>query len=252
LKIFNEIVEAETVDEVLKHLQGVPADAVVFLDIDDTVITPVSTTFRAPPYNGMVDEIKSNKDKYSNYVEIVSNWRLQRKVMLVDPQWPAVIEGLKKHRPIYALTKMDSGVFGNIESMEEWRFKEVASLGVKFSDNPNIPYKKQGPAGPTFYKGILLTGSASKGQALQAYHEDIAMKFMVMVDDRMDYLADIMGYCQANGVGFLGVFFKGVALLPGAPDPDVAEYQRQHLLQHAQWLEDDEAARLLRLKQIDN
>lgn len=76
-----------------------------FLDIDDTLIVPQSITFRAPPYNKMIDEIKQNKDSYSNYEEIISNWRLRRKVILIDENWPEVLNRLEKNLKFMGLLK---------------------------------------------------------------------------------------------------------------------------------------------------
>jgi len=80
----------ETADSAAKVydliIKNAPANTLIsiFLDVDDTIIIPKSKTFRAAPYNQMIDRIKDNKSNYDNYEEIVSNWRLQRKVMLID------------------------------------------------------------------------------------------------------------------------------------------------------------------------
>ncbi|MCZ6904025.1 MAG: hypothetical protein O7C58_09165 [Rickettsia endosymbiont of Ixodes persulcatus] len=71
------------------------------LDIDDTIIIPKSKTFRAAPYNQMIDRIKESKSNYNNYEEIVSNWILQRKVILIDEEWVEVLNNLKENYPVY-------------------------------------------------------------------------------------------------------------------------------------------------------
>ncbi|WP_231289963.1 hypothetical protein [Rickettsia australis] len=62
---------------------------------------PKLKTFKKLPYNKMIDRIKENK---SNYEEIVSNWRLQRKAILIDEEWVEGINKLKAQFPVYALT----------------------------------------------------------------------------------------------------------------------------------------------------
>src|SRR5579872_3560010 len=120
----SQFIEAKTATEVMDCLSNIPQNAIIFMDIDDTIITPVSKTFRKPPYNHLIDEIKKNKDEYQNYEEIVSNWRLQRKAMVIDKDWPQLLSNLKEKFMVYGLTKMDTGKFGNIESMEKWRHQE--------------------------------------------------------------------------------------------------------------------------------
>ncbi|MGI4752576.1 MAG: hypothetical protein ACRYE8_02465 [Janthinobacterium lividum] len=78
---------ASSASEIPELIKNIPAEALIFLDVDDTIITPKSVTFRKPPYNQMLDRIKANKGNYDNFEEIVSNWRLQRKVMLIDEEW---------------------------------------------------------------------------------------------------------------------------------------------------------------------
>lgn len=124
---------AKTSGEVGVFLNTVLNKSIILIDIDDTIITPVSKAFRTLPHNKMIDEIKKNKENYDNYEAIVSNWRLQRKAMLIDRDWPKLILKLKQESEVYGLTKMDTGRFGNIESVEDWRYKELKSLGITFS-----------------------------------------------------------------------------------------------------------------------
>ena len=122
-------------------------------------ITPISKTFRKLPYNKLIDDIKKDKNKYKNYEEIISNWRLQRRVMLIDSDWSDILLALKKQYRVYGLTKMDTGKCGNIHSMEEWRYNELQSLGITFSDDHTIPQGSINDA--SFYKGLFITGTNS-------------------------------------------------------------------------------------------
>jgi hypothetical protein len=128
------ILEAKTAHEVLTQLEAIDNAITIFIDVDDTLITPRSKTFRAAPYNKLIDEIKANKHLYNNYETIVSNWRLQRQSMLLDEAWPEVLQKLKQKFPVFALTKMDVGSFGNIPSMEQWRYNELSSFRCRSQD----------------------------------------------------------------------------------------------------------------------
>lgn len=102
----------------------------------------------------MIENIRRDKGKYKQYEQIVSNWRLQRKVMLLDNNWSNILKQLQDQYQVYGLTKMDIGKFGKIESMEEWRYQELKSLGISFSINDNLPKNEQ--KGSIFYKGIFF------------------------------------------------------------------------------------------------
>ena len=248
----SKLLIARTALEVETFITNLPSKPLVFLDIDDTIITPISKTFRTEPYWKLIDDIKKNKDHYPDYVTIVSRWRLQRKIQLIDPQWPEVLNRLTSKFRIFGLTKMDTGKFGDILSMEEWRWSELQKLGIEFSSHPQIEPlylsgKNQHSPPPIFHKGIFMTGSASKGEVLGLYTSLTLTDTLVMVDDRTEYLEDVEAFCQKESIQFVGILFKGVEGLPGKQKASVAEFQKDYLIQHKTWLEDEEAIKLMSL-----
>ncbi len=238
-------IEAKTASEVAAGLHGIPQNAIIFIDIDDTIITPVSKTFRRAPYNKLIDAIKKNKEQYQNYEEIISNWRLQRKVMLIDENWPTILQQLKEKFAVYGLTKIDIGKFGNIDSMEKWRYQELESLGIQFSNQLDLSDNTVN--GAAFYKGIFMTGVNSKSQTLLHYLQYLKTDTIVMLDDRVEYLEDIGLFCEKNAMQFVGILFRGLEQFCDTQDPSVALFQKEFLIKHAEWLEDEEASS--RLKQ---
>ena len=46
-------------------------------------------------------------------------------------------------------------------------------------------------------------------------------------------------------INFIGILFSWVENLNETPNPAIAEFQKEHLIKNAQWLEDDEARDLL-------
>lgn len=240
----------ETADSAAKIydliIKNAPDDVSIFIDVDDTIITPKSKTFKKPPYNKMIDRIKENKSNYDNYEEIVSNWRLQRKVILIDEEWVEVINKLKAEFPVYALTQMNTGEFCNILSMQDWRYKELKSLGIEFSDNEELAACNSGQKDDAIcYKGIFITGNHSKSGTLSKFSEELNASFIVFIDDREKHVEDVRDYCKKNNIGFLGILFDGLKHLMGEPDPKLAAFQELYLIENAKWLEDEEAYELM-------
>lgn len=233
----------QTAAELYQHLGALSKNAIIFLDVDDTIITPISKTFRISPYKEMIEEIKNNKDKYTNHDILVSHWRLERKIILVDPTWPQIIDQLKQTYPVYGLTKLDSGQFGAIESMELWRYAELKALGIEFSEDPSIPTGSIEDA--SFYKGLFITGKNSKSQTLAYYLRYLTAETFVVVDDKAENLESIQDGCYSQDINFIGILFQGLNRLENNVNPEIASLQKQHLIQHAHWLEDDAAQKLL-------
>ncbi|KJV92309.1 DUF2608 domain-containing protein [Rickettsia bellii] len=244
--ITSSFTTASSASEILELIKNITAEALIFLDVDDTIITPKSVTFRKPPYNQMLDRIKANKGNYDNFEEIVSNWRLQRKVILIDEEWGQVLNTLKKHYFVYALTQMSTGKFGNIPSMQEWRYEELKSLGIEFSDNKKLAiFNSAKKDDAVFYKGIFITGNHSKSGTLAKFSKELQASFIVFVDDRKNHIEDMQNYCEKNNIGFLGILFDGLKNLLGEPEPKLARFQEQYLIENAEWLEDVEAYKLM-------
>ena len=239
------IININSAYEILDIAKNLPDNTVFFLDVDDTIITPKSKTFRKAPYNKIIDQIKLNKDNIDNYKEILSNWRKQRKIILLDEQWPEVIQKLKDNFLVYALTKIDIGEFGNISSMEDWRYNELKGLDVVFSQQAID--KNYVSNGSSFYHGILMTGDNSKSNTLNNFNELLSLKSIVMVDDRIEYLRDIENYCNNNEIFFTGIKFDRLSIINDVQEEKVFYLQKKYLLEKKVWLEDEDALGLLQL-----
>lgn len=244
----DKIITASTLPEIQQALSNIPEGAVVFIDVDDTIITPQSKVFRSTsPFRNIIDQIKKQRDHIPHVEKILSHWRLQRKSILVSEQWPTFINTLKKHYEVYALTKLETGQVGAIPSMEKWRYAELKEKGITFT--PTCPGISEGvlvkstsqPYPATFYRGIFMTGSFNKSDVIAAFVKTRRPPQIVLIDDRLEYLQDAIEECNRQSLHFIGILFKGIENIGGEPDPKVAEFQKQYLLENAQWLEDEQA-----------
>jgi hypothetical protein len=244
---------AHTIDEIRQALSGWEDGAVVFVDVDDTLITPQSKLFRwTSPYRFLIDDLKKDRQRYQNFEEIISHWRLTRKTMLISEDWPALIQDLKKRSKVYALTKMESGALGKIPSMEKWRHEELKRKGITFTPsfqnlNEALLSDEKSEGNPSsFYGGIFITGSFPKSAVIRSYLKSNKPSQIIFIDDRIEYLQDVQQECQRQNIPFLGIHFKGMERIDGSPDPKVAEFQKASLLEKCQWWEDEEAEKLLK------
>jgi len=245
-----DFISVSTLEEIKTILSDVEQNSVIFLDVDDTLITPRSKLFRSKsPYRALIDDIKRDREDIPHFEIILSRWRLQRQTELVCEGWADFFKEFKRKFPLYGLTKMETGSLGDIPSMEEWRYKELLQKGLEFTPlfegkekeilltSPNKPYDA------TFYKGIFTTGSFRKGELIYQYLLKESPEELIFVDDRQEHLHDVYEACYELSIPFTGICFKGETLIPGAPDPAVAKFQKNHLLNHHKWLEDEEAER---------
>jgi hypothetical protein len=244
--------------EVWKCLQGLSEQSIIFFDIDDTLIKPASRTFNGLPYNQLINNIKANVDHMANAPKIISQWRLQRKTVLMDPDWPMVIEALKKNHLVYGLTKMEVGCFGDIDSMEQWRYQELRFLGLEFSDLvPDgfsqdlkdsdfgilCPFSLHNQ-GPTFHQGIFMTGKHSKSQTIELFFHALPVP-IILIDDQESHLKDCAQLCWKRSWKFQGILFKGLEQWIPWGNSLVPDLQKKYLMEQLVWLEDVQAQEIL-------
>lgn len=183
--MYIQILQTDSFDDLKNHLLTADQQHIVLLDVDDTLITSKANVFRYKDHNNqdnkyqkLIDEMKDNKNNLPNYAEIISHWRTKRQSILVHPEWPKLIQQMKKQSKVYALTQMDTGNFGQISSMEAWRFNELMQMEIEFSrefspestsgksSNQNRVLLKDHRGYAVFFEGILMTGPFTKVETL--------------------------------------------------------------------------------------
>lgn len=257
--LLSVILTAATAQEVYEQILRFSCEKkwLLFFDIDDTLLTPVSALFRKEPHKHLITDIKKNKNLYPHYEQIVSSWRLQRAIMLTDPAWPLILDILKKQFPVFGLTKIDTGSFGLINSMELWRFNELSQKQLFFSETSygqNEPYyfsldaQASVPGDASLYRGILMTGKASKPQTVEYFLASdtlLAGNSIIVIDDLKEQLELMQAWATARNIPFVGIHFTGAQNIQGEAHEAIVALQKKRLLTQAQWLEDDQAYEIL-------
>jgi hypothetical protein len=248
ITVTNEIITTNSIDELAAIISIYKGGSAIFIDIDDTIITPKSNLFRhGSPYATIIDELKKNPN-VANFDNILGNWRLQRKTMLVSDRWPELIAQLKKEVPVFALTQLNPGKIGPIASMEQWRHQELSSLNVAFTPifNNNseqvILFSQEKTYPAIFYQGFFITGSYKKSQIIAEYIKHHPAEMIIFIDDRKEHIDEVTDACKLAGIPIVGILYRGIEKIQGSADPEVAKFQQQYLLEHAEWLEDEVAA----------
>lgn len=239
--LFNiqECTSVHTLKDLINSLQ--PRDYFV-VDVDDTLITPQAMMFRdRSPFYGFLDNIKKHAPK--NLPEILSTWRLSRKAILVEAQWPSILKDLNtKGITVLALTQFNTGKCGKIDSTEKWRAEELAKMRLNFSpfamEKIETIIAHDDPA--TLFQGILFTGSHSKADVLKVFiNKNHQPSKIVFLDDRLHQVENIFGFCKNANISYHGYHYLGASQLPYHPELDLGHIQTQMIL-NQEWAEDDQ------------
>lgn len=179
---------------------------------------------------------------------------LAERRQLVEQHTPQVIKNLQqKGAKAMALTALQTGKVGAIESMEDWRLEHLRTHGIQFTQVA-APHEYfvldelvQDGYSPVYKNGALFTHKHSKGQALTAFLNRITWKplHIVFIDDKRALLDDVALAAQALSIPFSGFHYQVARALCKPLDEQLAERQFKHLAEHEQWLPEGEARKKL-------
>jgi len=246
------IVTTQDIDLVKQAFASATRDTLVLVDIDSTIIEIKANMFRAHSKDvSFIDHLKKNRASVKDFEHVLSTFRLGRKVLLLSPEWPNLINDLKARQvPIYALTQMDHGPLGKIANMAEWRRQELAAFGIHFTplyeghtEATLLANPANALASSIFYHGYFMNGSSfSKRETSKIILATLRPSKVIFVDDREEHIRNVGEACAEANIPYVGIIFRATELLPGDPDPAMIAHQKKRLVEDKVWLEDEQAA----------
>jgi hypothetical protein len=247
-------VNSSTMDTLLEE---VGENSLVLINVDDTIITPKSLMFRYnSPYRTFIGELESLQQVQPNMRELIAALILQRQVMLIESDWPRFINKLKsKGALVFGFTRLNT-VAASIKDYEEWQYKQLESLAIKFTGEINkqeiFKFDGKNKESPIFYKGIIFTTDLSKEETLRQFLSitRIAPRNIIVFEYRKSNLNNIDKFFRTIDLDCFGIEYLGFEELQGTPDDKLVEFQKETLLRDGKWLEDDEAKKLLKSSAI--
>lgn len=243
----------QTIDSVNQIIEIIttlkPGDWLV-VDVDNTIIMPTDDIFKSnSPDKYFIDTLK--KQSHKNLETNLSKWRLKRKIQLVENNWPEILNAAKtKGIFVYALTQIDTGSYGIIQSLEKWRSDELEKMNLVFSNyaEANIEILLAGKSCATIYNGIMFTGDNKKSEVLNAFIAKHATKpkHIVFVDDRTEQVHDIENWCTQNHITVSALHYRVCENITGNVNFARSTLQLNSF-ENGNWLSDSEADAALEL-----
>lgn len=239
-----------------KALLSADRETLVIFDVDETLIIPqdmilrpcnqdfLQHCFNTLIYNPAISE------KYSGDY-LISKTLSKIKYVLVDAKMPALIRGLQqKGIKVIALTAMQTGPFGVIPCMEDWRIQQLKELMIDFQFAFPSHFYLKFPTlrgAPVFKQGILCSSQTSKGEALLAFLDAIKWlpKKILFIDDKLNFLLSVESAAEKRQIDFQGFHYLAAKSYPGKLNEELAKFQFRYLAEQGEWLSDEEAQKAL-------
>lgn len=172
--------------------------------------------------------------------------------LLVEDEIVTIIKDLQaRNVPVFALTAIMTGGYHTIPSLPEWRFDRLKAIDIDFRSNRFadvvFDHLRQATHSPLFYKGILCSAEVCKGATTGAFldHVQWIPNRVIFFDDNLQKILEVGEEMARRNIPFIGYHYHGAKRLVGNIDLEVAAIQLRHLVEHEQWLAEEEALQLL-------
>lgn len=236
-------------------INNIDSSTLVLINIDDTIIRPKSKMFlyQNSSYRAFIENliVASKNDAFFN--DPIKTWFTQRKIILVEPEWPEFIENLKKTGAlVLGLSEMNIKIYDLIKEPENWRLSELNNLNIHFHDKINdqniIKIDKLKNQLAVFHKGIIFTGPFSKGKTLIDFMRvtNITPRKIVIIDNRIDHLKQVEYFLRKLDIDYYSIHYLAMTQIQDKQDDQVIKFQQKTLLKESKWLEDEEADQILK------
>lgn len=256
MQSFQAVVHAPNLDVIEKNIEYLDENSLVVFDVDYTLIVP-NDGILAPYGEEYFQKIMQKLQRLQEWEELDSKIGLQAQVSLVDKKILNVLAKLKlKNIRVIALTAMYTGQYGLVSNAEQWRVKQLASLGIcldwSFPEIDSITLKdfEEKENSPVFIRGILASTKYPKGRVLCAFLKEVQWKpsKVFFIDDKMKYI-DSVG-CELNKENINYTLFHYTAATDQFCylDQTLADFQFDYLLQQGDWLSDKEAKNKMNIR----
>jgi hypothetical protein len=248
------IIKSHSLGRFYQEAATADQDTLIVLDIDDVIITKKDRYFK----NFATDIRKEIEAKTirtlprKTRIKLLSIIYLQVRHRLVDPKIKEVIHDLQqRHIKVICLSRAPIGQFGEIPNIEDQRIIEVGRFNLDFSvaapDRTHFVLSElshlDSPS-PVYKNGIICVGDYEKGETLRAllHHLQWKPKKIVLVDDLKENITSVQKAAKEKKINFVGLELRTVLDEQGNADKKLMELQAHHLMEHEEWLSDEQAA----------
>lgn len=232
----------------------------VFFDVDDTLLTSYDYLPKrfAPPLHFQVLSLMRYPQllfKQGYGEQVFSEFLLKAPRILTEKSIPQIIRQLRQQGVhVMIITGMETGSFGNIDSMPAWRRAMLDQMGISFSNEfENTTFTKfRSYRGnyPELYNGLICCNQQAKGDVVNAFFEKFNLKpsIAVLFDDSLEELKPFNDICLQKNITPLSFYYHGAKKIRCMPwSMRRALVQLHELVKHNRWISDREAEEKLQL-----
>lgn len=244
------IKKVHTFNTIKNEIKYSPEDTVIFLDIDDVIITPTDDILKSCGGKNPFKVIKFFHQKIAlslptqvrdYYLERLGTLYLSRKVELTELDLDKIVQTfILEGYTVIGITGVNLGKCGRISSIQDWRVSELANFGITF--DPQLDWHNEKDSFDCIYNsGIIFAGSQPKARCISMIlRKNPKFKNIILVDDQIGNLKNTASMLSKLQLNFQGFHYVGAKDKPCKLDLQVADFQWLNLMENNVWLSDME------------
>lgn len=260
----NDIKQIHSYTQVADILDNADENTLILFDVDYTLFVPENNLcwYKTKDW-------QRNKERYQQWLpELLeqifkkmkkpelyykSLWHAKETPLLIEPTIVHTIKSLQNRKiKVLALTAITSGQYSTINSLPVWRFHKLKQLDIDFTPAhfDNMIFDElvhEDGYHPALYNGILCTSPDSKANVLGSFLNRIPYtpSRIIFFDDSLSHIEGVAQEMKKRSIPFQGYEYLGAYSMPITLDKEITTLRLHHLVEHEEWLSEEEARALL-------
>ncbi len=240
------IFEVYDLSDFQKEINRLDQSAFVLFDVDYTLLTPKDGALK--PEGKRIRQLCFHGLTLRQQEYFQSIIYLEAEEELVDSRFPQIIQQIQNQKiRTIGFTALNTGKYGKIEKIEDWRLTQLKKLGVDFScalsDKTLLFFDKKSYSKgrrPLFKNGVLFSDQLAKGELILDFLEKIDWKptKVVFIDDSLYQLKSVEFALKSVNIEFVGFHYQSHSLKQKKLDQKLAKRQFATLIQKEKWVSD--------------
>lgn len=251
--IYGVILEVSDLTKFKVELENLDCHSFVLFDIDNTILTPKDSSLKPCGKHLRHQYLHGLGLKQRELLQSII--ALEAEEELVDNEFPDIIKRLQtRNIPVSGFTLLETGIYGKIANVEDWRLSQLKKFGIVFStyyDKELVIFSECSPYHkhfPTYKNGVLFTDRLPKGEVLTAFLKKIVFQpnKILMLDDSLDQIKSGESAANALNIEFIGFHYIAETVNRCGFDQTLGDFQFQNLIKNQYWLPDSQAKDLMK------
>lgn len=208
---FYPVTDVHFYNQIKLESLGIDDTTLVLFDVDDTLLSTHDVFARGSYYPWSLMVLAFFRFPYflniSRFEEAYSIVLSQAPRVLIDSSVVGLINRFKKHKAIVlGLTKIETGSFGVVCNIADWRYRMLHNMGIhftrKFENRKFTSLDSYRGYYPELYNGIMLTNRQAKDKVLAEFldYADLKPSKIIFFDDKKSNLQQIGSLCYKRNI----------------------------------------------------